>query len=68
VHVLGVLAPVGSSAARAALDLTGAESVKANTREAPRGRRSISKAPQGPRQELSVRDAIPPCNPLVAPQ
>ncbi len=29
---------------RAALDLTGAESVKAYTREAPRGRRSISQA------------------------
>jgi len=34
------------SAARAALDFTGAESFKANTREAPRGRRSTLQALQ----------------------
>jgi len=36
---------VPRSAARAALGLTGAESVTANTREAPRGRRSVAPHP-----------------------
>jgi len=47
------------SAARAALDLTGAESVKANTREAPRGRRSVSRALKMPWRTPSRPNRIP---------
>jgi len=44
-------------AARAALDLKGAEDSEASASDAPRGRRSISRALKIPRQALAMRRA-----------